>query len=456
MIIRYRVATKLQKIWDTASILGGEEMKLLWGIAFLVSTILIVSTPLVNGLSLSISGANGGSAVDSEITYKIGINSALSDKTILTFGNGVGLSKASKLTSPLFGGSGDFEDIHSAQNKEGDSAIVWMSAKNANSWTYSYWANPSEGAGLSGTRVEVGQKVTIYDADWIHGHATAYNSEEDRADTCTSIDQGSLIGYSHSAIATKTSAESKTSWDLATGEGIWSCPNAQNKEGDSAVSLAEIPHGTVKAYSSSALAKKTTVSTMQKAEYIEGAEKDSTLGIQLEATARNQEFDEAYTEVHVSTGSIGGYDDSATATKAKTDASVNLKQASAVNGYISNIVWGRHYYENSYDSSIYDVSSGSSNVYLGSLGPWPKHTYAYQAKASATPWVTRALQTQVCQKGSQASVSAYAFNYNYDLGIAVQTWRPNKGTIYSSTASTSNSPGAPDASASAIKYIGAY
>jgi hypothetical protein len=417
---------------------------------------LIVSTPLVNGFSISISGANGGSAVDSEITYKIGINSELSDKTILTFGNVVGLSKASKLTSPLFGGSGDLYDYHSAQNKEGACATVWMSAKNANSWTYSYWAIPSEGVGLSDKKVEVGQKVTIYDADSIHGHASAYNSEGDRADTCTSIDQGSLVGYSHSAIATKTSAESKTSWELATGEGIWSCPNVQNKEGDSALSRAEIPHGTIKKYSSSALATKTTVNTKQNAAYIEGTEKSNTLGILLESTARNQEFDEAHTEVHVSTGSISGYDDSATATKSKTDASVNIKTASAKNGYISNMVWGRHYYEKSYDSLIYDESRGSSYVSLGSLDLRPRRTYAYQAKASATPWLTRALQTQVCQKGSQASVSAYAFNYNFDLGMAAQTWRPNKGTIYSSTASTSNSPGAPDASVSAVKYIGAY
>jgi hypothetical protein len=431
-------------------------MKLLSEILLLVSISLIIFSAGANGISINVNGAEGGSSVSSKITYKIGTNSELLDKTTLNFGGGISLSKFSKMSSPVFGGSGDFDDGHSAQNKEGDLASVWMTAKNAKSWTYSYTASPGEGVGLTGTKVELTQKVTIYDADSIHGHATASNSEGDYADTCTSIDQGSLVGYSHSAIATKTSVESKSSWELATGEGIWTCPNARNKEGDSAASRMDIPHGTIKKYSSDAIAKKTSVNTKQSADYIEGYEKNNVLGVKLTTYAQNLEFDEAHTEVQSNTGSFSGYDDSATSTRGKTDAFVNIKQGSALNGYISNMVWGRHYYGDSFDSSHYDLSSGSSFVDLGTLDPWVKQIYAYQAKASATPWVTNAQQIKVCQKGTQASVDAYAFNYNYDLGMSASSWRPNKGIRYSSIASTSNSPGAPDAAAAAVKYAGVY
>ncbi|MFA6373261.1 MAG: transposase, partial [Methanothrix sp.] len=41
------------------------------------------------------------------------------------------------------------------------------------------------------------------------------------------------------------------------------------------------------------------------------------------------------------------------------------------------MVWGRHYYEKSYDSLIYDESRGSSYVSLGSLDLRPRRTYAY-------------------------------------------------------------------------------
>lgn len=115
--------------------------------------------------------------------------------------------------SNIFSGNGDLHENHFIENDAGSIAFVSADVKKASDYKYSYVLFP-------GSEVQASETLDAFNADYIKAVATAAHGPSGDSQitrSSTEVTQGSLIGYTNSAVATSSWSGSSQSFDNAIG-----------------------------------------------------------------------------------------------------------------------------------------------------------------------------------------------------------------------------------------------
>lgn len=267
------------------------------------------------------------------------INDQIHEKTALAI--------SSSSLSQSFSGSGDRAETFSATNTLGDHAEVGFDIDNSNSYSGSYTLSPENARYARAT-----EALNVGFADSIYTFAKAVTRDGyEGAALSLSLKQGSLVGYSNSAYATKGRAEVAQKLKSATGEEIlfsegagktlddlnWEFfvgempyPPSSDKiqNGKQSVSLnAAVPEGAlIEDYSS------VTTATDKIAQKKVTIGYSSAAGLGWNSNAFNKEGDRTFSEIQVQNGQISKLSLTTTASSAYTDSI--LKAGSANGDYV--------------------------------------------------------------------------------------------------------------------------
>ena len=293
-------------------------MKLLRVFVF-VSVIGLIIASLASGLQLSTSiGGNDGSS-----SMNVRYGATIDDYNY----EHIQLNPTDNTLSNAFSGSGSLPSGSiSISDTKGNYAQAYRSISGKSGTTkWNYDWNTYKPTSSAGSGVGAWVSLTASNAYSISGGSYASNGEGDNAQANTNINSNSLLtstlsNYYTSASAFTNAATAYQTADSAVGSSIIMGPVAKNKEGDQAWDTITVTGGSLSTYSDSASAASRTSAISQNINSASGS------SVQVGPVAKNSEGDQAWGLI--SGGSLSGYTGYGTISSASAITTQYLKSLS--------------------------------------------------------------------------------------------------------------------------------
>lgn len=208
--------------------------------------VLVFAVPGVYGISVSISGGEGGSSF-----YDTTIFDALNHDNLMVHSivNGATLEQDAS-------GQGDLHKSFGASNRRGERAQITADVINAGSWEYTQPAIAVDATTVSVT----GFTLTATDANSIKCNTGASDRLGDKANAAIEVTQGSIYNYHGDAFASSSGVNAAQSFDAAVGAQVTARETALKPTG-SAATNTNVQNGDISSYSNLGLTFADTQST---------------------------------------------------------------------------------------------------------------------------------------------------------------------------------------------------
>lgn len=328
--------------------------------------------------------------------------------TSSTAGSGVGawLSLTASNAYSISGGS-------SSSNREGDNAYASTNI-NSNSLPTSSLSNYYTDANAFTNAANAYQTANSAAGISIVMGSVAKNKESDQAWDTITLKSGSLSGYSDSASAALRTAATSQKINSASGSSIAVGPVAKNNEGDQAQGITK--GGSLSGYSGYAAISSASAITTQYLKSMSGS------SVQAGPAAKNSEGDQAWDTTTLTSGSLSGYSDSASAALKTASSSQNINSASGSSIKAGSVA----------QNTEGDMSYANINSAKGALSG-----YSVNTKTTKTTAKTNPKASTISITGTSSAIYAFASNSEGDSSkfeLKVTDGKVTNPNLYASSA----------------------
>jgi hypothetical protein len=366
-----------------------------------VSAMGLIIASLASGMELSISiGGNDGSS-----SMNVHYGAMFDDYNY----EHIQLNPADNTLSNAFSGSGSLPSGSiSISDTKGNYAQAYRSISGKSGTTkWNYDWNTYKPTSSAGSGVGAWVSLTASNAYSISGGSYASNGEGDNSQVNTNINSNSLTtssltNYYTYATAFTNAANAYQNANSATGSSISMGPVAKNNEGDQAWDTITVTSGSLRSYSDSASAALRSATTSQIINRASGS------SIQVGPVAKNKEGDQAWGTIR--SGSLSGYGGCSSVSStsaATTQSSKSISGSSIQVGPVSMNLEG----DQAWDTTV--LQSGSLRGYSDSA-----HTSSKVASSA-----------QRINSGSGSSIQAGSVAQNSESDISNTNTQISNGVL---------------------------